>query len=226
MTVVQDLSQRDDDILFGIMRRILREDDNCVDVGCNQGQILAPIIQLAPRGRHFVFEALPDLAAALVSRFPHVTVSAVAISDQNGVTSYRHVVNDPGYSGMRERRYDRPDPVIEMITVPMKRLDDCLPVGLPIRFIKIDVEGAELQVLRGALRTILAARPFVYFEHGRGGADYYGTTPELIHCFLCTDCGLRIWRPSDWILGQAPLDVAAFRQSYERGDGWNYLAAP
>jgi FkbM family methyltransferase len=226
VNVLADAPRRDDETLTEILRRILKPDDNCVDVGCNLGQILEQIVSLAPKGRHFAFEALPSLASEVARRFPTVTVSAVAISDENGTTSYRHVVNDPGYSGMRERRYDRPDPIIETITVPMRRLDGVLPADLLVRFIKIDVEGAELQVLRGAEGTIRAARPFVYFEHGRGGSEYYGTTPELIHRFLCTDCGLQIWRPSDWILGQAPLDVAAFRQAYERGDVWNYLAAP
>jgi len=49
--------------------------------------------------------------------------------------------------------------------------------------IKIDVEGAELSVLRGALQTMAAHSPVILFEHcGHGAA--YGVTPADIRSFL------------------------------------------
>jgi hypothetical protein len=65
--------------------------------------------------------------------------------------------------------------------------DDYVP-----HLLKVDVEGAELQVLRGAFNTLCRHRPYVFFEHGRGGADHYDTTPYQLFDFLVDECGLRI----------------------------------
>lgn len=43
---------------------------------------------------------------------------------------------------------------------------------------KIDVEGSELQVLRGAARVIRRDQPVIVFEDGRGAADLCGTRPD------------------------------------------------
>ena len=67
-----------------------------------------------------------------------------------------------------------------------------MPKDFPIHFMKIDVEGAELQVLRGAIQTILKYKPVIVFEHGLGAADHYGTKPEDIYDFLVSECGLSI----------------------------------
>jgi len=48
-----------------IMKRVLREDSNCVDVGCHQGSILREMLRLAPKGTHFAFEPLPGMYEGL-----------------------------------------------------------------------------------------------------------------------------------------------------------------
>lgn len=214
-----------------VMRRVLRDDSNCVDVGCHQGSMLQEMLALAPRGTHFAFEPLPGMFAGLRETFAgraNVHLHECALSDVAGTTSFQHVVSNPAYSGLRQRRYDRPHEQVQEIVVRTQLLDNLVPGHVPIRFIKVDVEGAELQVFRGAVQTIRRSRPVIVFEHGLGGADYYGTRPEEIHDLLAGQCGLRLFVMADWLQreGEASLDRAGFCQQFSSGSNYYFMAAP
>ncbi len=127
-----------------------------------------------------------------------------------GETSFHHVVSNSGYSGFRKRRYDRPYEYVREITVEADLLDNIIPRTLPIHLIKIDVEGAELQVFKGAIRTIYRNKPIVIFEHGIGGADCYGTTPEDVYDLLTKECKLHISLMKDWLSNKHTLSRQEF----------------
>lgn len=215
----------DDRLACEVMGRVLRPDSNCVDVGCATGKLLAYMVKLAPAGRHFAFEPLPANAATLRRDFPGVSVHEVALSDAAGETTFQHVVSNPGYSGLRQRTYPSDHEKIETIRVALDTLDNVLPPDLTVHLLKVDVEGAELQVFRGALRTLRTHRPVVLFEHGRGGADHYGTTPEMVYDLLVGECGLRISLLEDWLEGKPSLDRAGFVAQFQ-GLHWNFVAHP
>ena len=177
--------------LAAALRRVLTPGMNCVDVGAYAGDMLQVMVRCAPRGRHIAWEPLPYMARRLQRRFPNVDVRAAALSDRDGETTFTHVRSRPTYSGIRPRAYPGAE-TLEVITVKMERLDTALPHGYVPHLIKVDVEGAELQVLRGASETLRGHRPYLFFEHGRGGADYYNTSPYEVYDFLIDECGLRI----------------------------------
>jgi hypothetical protein len=95
-----------------------------------------------------------------------------------------------------------------------------------VRLVKVDVEGAELQVLRGALGTLRRHRPFVLFEHGLGAADRYGTEPEQVHDLLAGDVGLRVTLMSRWLRGQPPFGREEFADAFRAGRAFFFLAHP
>jgi FkbM family methyltransferase len=175
---------------------------------------------LAPSGHHYAFEPIPELAAGLREKYPTAEVRQLALSDTAGEATFFHVVTNPGYSGLRRRTYDRPRERIERITVRTERLDDVLPPDLPVDFIKVDVEGAELQVFRGAARTLRSYHPTVVFEHELGGAAHYRSSPHAVYDFLVRDCALRIFR----LEGDGPLTESKFASVFEGGDALNFLA--
>src|ERR1051325_4025841 len=122
-----------------VMKRVLAPDSTAVDVGAHQGAILAEIVKLAPRGRHYAFEPLPALAPALRQRFPSVEVFECALSDTAGSASFEFVKSSPGYSGLRPRHYGFRNPEIERITVRTDTLDNVIPPHVEVAFVKIDV---------------------------------------------------------------------------------------
>ena len=67
------------------------------------------------------------------------------------------------------RDYPGDDAGIETIQVEVDLLDNVIPPGMAIRFMKIDVEGGELGVFRGAARILRESLPVVVFEYGLGG---------------------------------------------------------
>jgi FkbM family methyltransferase len=211
-----------------VMARVLARGSNCIDVGCHRGAILDDVLRFAPDGMHFAFEPLPDLFALLGAKYanvPTVRLHELALSDAPGETTFQHVVTNPAYSGLKRRRYDRPNEQVVEITVKVARLDDVLPSGFDIRLVKIDVEGAELQVLRGGTGMLCRCRPFVVLEHGLGASDYYGTRPEQVFDLL-SDCGLRVSLMNDWLEHESAkaLARAAFAEEFDTGRNFYYLA--
>lgn len=209
-------ARRDDAHLRAILAAVLTPDANCIDVGANVGDILADIVRVAPDGRHIAYEPLPELASALAHRFPDVDVREAALADAAGEATFHRRTDAPSQSAFQPAENSEP------IRVQTEALDDALPDGYVPHLIKIDVEGAELAVLRGAIGTLTRHRPIVVLEHGNRALPY-GTTHAMIHDLLVEEAGLRIFD----LDGEGPLDRATFdRVADPPGRRWNFLARP
>jgi FkbM family methyltransferase len=179
-------NQRYDYFTKKIIRAYCSPDSNCIDAGTHKGEIMDLFIQYAPDGRHYGFEPIPDLFSALKKKYKtnrNCIILPYALSSIKEKTSFNYVTTNPAYSGLKKRKYDKPEKEI-LITVQTERLDDVIPLNLPIKIIKIDVEGAELGVMQGAAKLLSKHKPLLIFETGVGGSDVYGTTPEKIFAFL------------------------------------------
>lgn len=212
---------RDSEHLRLLLAFTLSEDSNCIDVGCHDGEVLKHIVQLAPRGQHIAYEPLDDFHARLCEAFPEVDVRRAALSNASGQKTFVHARDDPARSGFRERTYRREGETAVM-TVRVETLDAALPSGYVPSLIKIDVEGAEQEVLEGAIETIASHKPVVVFEHGKGAAPSYGTGPAQVFGLLCGRAGLRIFD----LDGNGPYSLERFEETFGRGDRWNFVAHP
>jgi FkbM family methyltransferase len=209
-----------------IMRRYLKENDNCIDAGCHKGDVLHLMLKLSPGGKHYAFEPVPYLFRALLRKYHRrAQIFPYALSDTNGETVFQLVKNAPAYSGIRKRRYDIENPVIEEITVAMKTLDSVLSADESIQFMKIDVEGGEFGVLRGARNLLIQHKPLVLFECGKGASDYYGTKAAELFTFMTTEVGLEMYTLEAYIRGQAPMNATTFERYFETNEEYYFVAA-
>lgn len=209
-----------------LLSRILRPDSSCVDVGSHRGEVLRHVVRLSPRGRHHAFEPIPELARRLKRRFPDVAVHEAALSAAPGRSAFQHVTNASGYSGLKRRLYDRPDPRIEEIEVDVTTLDAAVGPDTEVAFVKIDVEGGEVDVLRGALATLGRCRPWVLFEAGPRSTGQYRDGPDEILALLVEGCGYRLTTMSRWLGGRPPLGPGELAGHWEREDEYYFLAVP
>jgi FkbM family methyltransferase len=220
MSVAARRDARDRHAMRVLIATALGANDSAIDVGAHSGAVLAEVVRVAPGGRHIAYEPLPAFADVLRRRFPQVEVREAALSDQNGKSRFVHVADAPEYSGLKERTYpgyeNSPRHELE---VRIERLDDVLPEDFRPALIKIDVEGAELQVMRGATDTLRRHLPIVVFEHGIGASDRYGSRPEDVHELLVSDLGMRIFD----LDGEGPYTRDKFVDVFP-APIWNFVA--
>lgn len=208
-----------------ILKKTLNKDSNCIDIGCHKGEILDLMMKASPAGKHFGFEPLPHLFTFLINKFTgKAGIYPYALSDVNGTTVFHHVRNAPAYSGMKMRRYDIPDPEIEEISVEVKKLDDLLPEESKIDLVKIDVEGAEFHVIKGAENLLKKNKPYIIFECGLGASDYYETNPSEMYNYITYDIGLKISLLKSFIRKKEPLTLNEFREHYSKASEYYFIA--
>jgi FkbM family methyltransferase len=209
-------SIRDEAHLRAVMAAILRPDSNCIDVGANVGDMLGEMVRLAPAGRHIAYEPLPELARGLAERYPAVDVRNAAVSDAPGEATFYRDPRIRSRSGLSANDGAHP------FTVRLEAIDGALPAGYVPHLVKIDVEGAELGVLRGAIETLRRHRPHVALEHG-STALRFGTTHRMIHDLLVGELGMRIFDMD----GAGPYTAAEFdRLADPPGPLFNFIACP
>lgn len=215
-----------DRLTKAIMKKTIKSDSNCIDIGCHKGEILDIILKYSPKGSHFGFEPLPHLYNELKSKYNNVaTILPFALADENGSSTFQYVKNAPAYSGIKKRKYDIDNPEIEEIEVEIKRLDEIIPKDLKIDFIKIDVEGAELGVLLGSEAILRKYKPTIIFEFGLGASDFYKTTPKDMFDLLTMETGLQIYLLKSFINNDKPLTYKEFDGFFNSNKEYYFIAS-
>ncbi len=149
-----------------------------MDVGAHIGSIISEVAHHCPSAKIVAIEAIPEKADRLKRKFPHVEIHSCAVSDSDGETIFFVNTRKSGFSSLR-RPTNSDASEVAQIKVPIKKLDGLI-FSNDVDLIKIDVEVAELGVLRGGERLIKTNRPTIMFESGAPVESGLGYTKELM----------------------------------------------
>ncbi len=153
------------------MRGVLSPGDLAVDVGAHKGGYTYWMRRcVGPHGRIFAFEPQRDLAEYLgrvVSIFgwANVVIEPIGLSSSPGPLPLTIPGDGPSPSATFVPGTHEGDARLAEVTVgTLDGYLDRASVRRPVRLIKCDVEGLELEVFRGAEQTLVEHRPALLFE--------------------------------------------------------------
>lgn len=141
-----------------ILQMIAPAGGTAVDVGASVGlHTLALARAIGPAGKLHAFEAEPRLEPFLrrtlhANGLHHVELKILAVGAEHGEAVF-HVARTIGHSSLYA--LGSPSEVREEVKVQLRPLDELIPETTKVDVIKIDVEGAELDVIKGAEKTLV-----------------------------------------------------------------------
>lgn len=216
-------NQKYDSLTKKIMTIVLEEESTFVDVGCHKGEVLIEAIKAAPKGIHYGFEPIPQMAEDLELKFgQNNIIKRVGLGSKRGTSTFNYVKSNPAYSGIKKRLYPKEEE-IEEITINIDTLDNQLYDAKRVDLIKIDVEGGELNVLKGATKTIEKYTPVIVFEHGLGASEFYEATPEKMWEFF-TSVGYCINTLKGFVEKSSVLSEKKFIELYTTNKEYYFVA--
>jgi FkbM family methyltransferase len=155
--------------LLEVIRAIVRPGDSVVDVGAQLGYVTANLARwVGPSGTVHSFEPDPNALAQLnatidANRSTCVKIFSSALGDREGEMIF-YTSSTLGWSTAVANSHHRD---LRPISVRTTRLDSLAASGKlrrPVRFVKIDVEGFECQVLDGMRELRASDSPYVLAE--------------------------------------------------------------
>ena len=204
-----------------LFRSYLRPGMTVVDVGANFGHYaLTAANAVGPQGLVLAFEPLPDVCAVLcrnAALIPHENLQAfsIALGDTNGEAVLTVDASTSGWSSLVAPLVPVPG---ESITVPVRRLEDVLAEVAPgcrVGLVKIDTEGFEAQVFRGAWGILERDRPVVFTEFSLSRLQRAGADAEtLMECLQALGYRIHIIDEKHARLVSAVLPVAEWANRY------------
>lgn len=156
----------------------LAQETVCLDIGANIGNHAVNFADFFAHVHAFEpnRKAL-DLLHINARLKPNITVHEVGLSDRAQTLDVVQPMYNLGGTGENANSRDGQDDHVELQLVPLDSMDLDLD-GKAIAFVKIDVEGHEAEVIKGAAATLAEHRPVIGMEVDRKSVDG-GSSPAL-----------------------------------------------
>lgn len=210
-----------DQLATKLVTRLCQPQKTFIDVGAHIGSIISSVKCHDSSINIIAIEAIPDKVKKLKNKHNDITIHDCAVGDSEGLVTFYVNTIESGYSSLSEPSQSNKHKTVE-IQVPIKCLEDIV-LDSNIDVIKIDVEGAELGVLRGAKTLISNNRPTIMFESAPVDGLY--TKADIYKWFVEQDYKIVI--PTRVAHNDSGLELACFIEAhlYPRRTT-NYFAIP
>lgn len=157
-----------------IIKTFVKKGDVVLDIGANIGIHSCTLAHaVGPNGCVYSFEPHPKIFNKLVTnvslnKFSWVYPEKIALSDSTGVAQLHGFGDNDGNEGTSSLE-ERAVGLENVFDVKTMTLDDFVASRKlqKINALKMDVEGHELHVFKGAVETIRTFRPLIIFEDSK-----------------------------------------------------------
>lgn len=211
-----------------VIEKCIGDNDVVFDVGAHRGDWTACVLTMRQPASLHLFEAAPQMLAELEARdFSFdglLTIESAAIGASEGYGAFHCYMDSPAWSGFyrredAERQFGKQAP--RLVQVRTTSLDTyCANKNIRhVNFIKIDVEGAELDVIQGASELLSrGAVDYVQFEYG-GTYQDAGVKLRQVYSYL-KRFGYAVYR----VTASGIAHIPAFDPALEDFEYSNFLA--
>ena len=212
----------DERIELGLIEQHVRPTDTVCDIGANKGSFVFWLSRWCRDGQVIAFEPQP-VFANLLGRL------TASLGLDNVKVEQKAVFSRAGHADLFVPEGQLPSASLvakvagsgsfETISVPMVRLDDYFDQARRIALMKVDVEGAEFEVFKGAERILREQSPLLIFECEN--RHLQGVTMTDIFAYLNT-----LGYTGHFVNGHRLLPVSQFDPAtHQRQDGeWFWKA--
>jgi len=166
-----------------MVEKLFSDGDTFFDIGANIGWYSLNVAAAHRNSKIFSFEPIPNTYKQLLKNIELnsrslITPCNFGFSDQSGEFPFYYYPEGSGNASSANLT-ERQD--IETVMCNVQTLDDfCTNKNEKVDFIKCDVEGAELLVFKGGIKTIQRDKPIVFSEILRKWSSKFNYNPNEI----------------------------------------------
>lgn len=151
-----------------LINSVVKENSVCIDAGANIGSLALAMAHCAKQGKVYAFEPGPIIYKRLTANiqlnpqlYNRIEAINFGLSDKEETLYWQENPDNRGNASFN----DKDGEALKLTTLDLYFRDKKLE---QLDFIKIDVEGMELSVIKGGWELIQKFKPMIYYESWTG----------------------------------------------------------
>lgn len=210
-----------------LLKSFKTENFNCIDVGAHTGEVMKIILQHSPKGYHWGFEPIVELFEIVRNKYGSVKcqIMNIAICDSKDEKIFSYIRNEPTLSGFNDNELMIDGLENWKLLVNTDTLDNIIPKKHKIHFINIDVEGAELLVLKGAENLLKRDNPIILFEHKPETSATYNASLADYYELLVNQHKYSLYTLNAFLESKKSSDLTELQKLHKQNNVRYFIAA-